>query len=115
MEINATTAEEITLNARDYEGRDDIYNLIQSAAKQGLSHVTVIINGKDEPKFIADMENKGFLYRRAYIYSTNYGENHSINYAKSYGIQFNLYKKSADNVVYNIGWISDEWIKDNHE
>jgi uncharacterized radical SAM superfamily Fe-S cluster-containing enzyme len=105
--INATTAEEITLNARDYEGRDDIYNLIQSAAKQGLSHVTVIINGKDEPKFIADMENKGFLYRRAYIYSTNY--------AKSYGTQFSLYKKSADNVVYNIGWIKDEWIKDDHE
>lgn len=111
MEINATTAEEITLNARDYEGRDDIYNLIQSAAKQGLSHVTVIINGKDEPKFIADMENKGFLYRRAYTYGTNY----AIDYAKIYGTQFNLYKKSADNVVYNIGWISDEWIKDNHE
>lgn len=32
--INATTAKEITLNARDYEGRDDIYNLIQSAAKK---------------------------------------------------------------------------------
>lgn len=109
--INATTAKEITLNARDYEGRDDIYNLIQSAAKKGLSHITVIIDEKDESKFIADMENKGFLYGRAYTYDTS----HAINYEESHGFQFNLYKKSASNVIYNIGWIKNEWIKVDYE
>jgi hypothetical protein len=56
--INATIAEEITLKDRAYEGKDIIYELIKSAAKQGLSHITAIINKEEESKFIADMEKK---------------------------------------------------------
>ena len=93
MEFDATIAKEITLKARDYEGKDDIYELIQSAARQGLSHVTVYVNKSAVYKFMDDMKNKGFMYK-------------AIEY---------LYYKAENQIAFDIGWISEEWIKDNHE
>lgn len=94
MEINAILAKEITLNARNYEGREEIYELIQSAAEKGLSYIKVLVNGKDESAFLEDMNRKGFLVRRLRIY------------------KYSLYKKPANCIVYNIGWIEDEWPKE---
>ena len=93
MEFNATIAKEITLKARDYEGRDDIYELIQSAARQGLSHITVSVDESAVHKFMDDMKNKEFMYK-------------AIEY---------LYYKAENRIVFDVGWISEEWIKDNHE
>lgn len=93
MEFNATIAKDITLKARDYEGKDDIYELIQSAARQGLSQVAVYVNKSAVYKFMDDMKNKGFMYK-------------AIEY---------LYYKDENRLRFDVGWISEEWIKDNHE
>lgn len=100
MEFDATIAKDITLKARDYEGKDDIYELIQSAARQGLSHVTVYVNKSAIYKFMDDMKNKGFMYK-------------AIGYERKDPCL--LYHKTENCIVFDVGWISEEWIKDNHE